>query len=550
MKKNNLFKALLLLVGVLYLNSCSVETYPETRLFRPVLNKDLLALNNTITVDMGKLKSAVYYKIEVSRDTFKTVLKTFDTPENKFVITDLLWNTLYQVRATAFAEKEEFNSKISNFGGVKTEKFPTIMLPQTAADVTDIAVKVRWLVAAGDQAVTAVKVFAGADEALTTPLATYPTTPAEIAAGAKIISGLTPGTKYQVAIYSGETIRGWDLYTTKPAIPTTGNVIDLRGKTDPNLLITTLKDPATTSGSTIILDGDMTYNGTGYSFDKSITIKSGYSTSSNGAIINITSNFSLAAGSVISSIVFDGVTLMSANSAAIYIFNVNASATVENLKFDNCRISSFRGVFRSQGAANVGYITNYSINNSIVTDIRGYGVITLEPVAWKFSNIAFTNSTFYKCEKFISTASTVPAKSILISDCTLNEVARISANKIFAFPATAGGNVTDGITIANTIIGRGWDTNGTGATSWPIDPIDGLTATNFTVNNSFSTSDFTLTTGGTPIPGFPNVAYAKTTVDLWKNPANGKDPAIADFNFIDSSFAGIKTAGDPRWRKQ
>jgi len=542
MKKINIIKALILMVGVLFLNSCSEETYPETRLFRPVLNKDLLPINNTITVDMGKLKSAVYYKIEVSRDTFKTVLKTFDTPENKFVIQDLLWNTLYQVRATAFAEKEELNSKISDFGGVKTEKFPSILLSSTSADVTDISAKVRWTVVAGDKEVTAVKLFAAKDEELLTPLASYTTTPAEIAAGIKNISGLTPGTKYQLAIYSGETIRGWDFYTTKPAIPTTGNVIDLRGKTDPNLLITTLKDPATISGTTIILDGDMTYNGTGYAFDKSITIKSGYSTTSNGAIINITSNFSLAASSVISSIVFDGVTFVSANAAAIYIFNVNASATVENLKFDNCRISSFRGIFRAQGAANVGYITNYSINNSIVTDIRGYGVITLEPVAWKFSNIAFTNSTFYKCEKFISTASTTPAKSILISDCTLNEETK-TGNKIFVFPATVAGNVTDGITITNTIIGRGWDQVGT-ATTFGIDPIDGLTATNFTVSNSFATIDYTLTTGGTPIPGFPNFTYSKTALDLWKAPATG------DFNFIDSSFQGIKTSGDPRWRKQ
>lgn len=538
MKKTTIFKILLLVVGVLFLNSCSEETYPETRLFRPVLNKDLLAVNNTITVDMGKLKSAVYYKIEISRDTFKTVLKTFDTPENKFVIQDLLWNTLYQVRATAFAEKEEFNSKISDFGGVKTEKFPSIMLPQTSSDVTDIAAKLRWLVVAGDKEVTSVKVFAGSDEALTTPLASYDTTPAEIASGVKIISGLTPGTKYQLAIYSGTTVRGWDLYTTKPAIPTTGNVIDLRGKNDPNLLITTLKDPATTSGSTIILDGDMTYNGTGYSFDKSITIKSGYSTSSAGAIVNITSNFNLAAGSVISSIVFDGITFTGTTST--YIFNINTGASVEDVKFENCSIKTFRGVIRVQGSG-TGYLNNISMNNCIVSDIRDYGIVNIGVATWKFSTLAMTNSTFYKCQKFILTSSTTPAKSILISDCTLNEETALN-NKIIVFPATVTGNVTDGITIANTIIGRGWDMAGT-ATTYGIDPIDGLVSTNFNVSNSYATSDYTLTASGTPIPGFPNATYSKTMNDLWVNPANG------DFNFKDLSFAGTKNSGDPRWRK-
>ncbi len=538
MKKINIIKTLILLVGVLFLNSCSEETYPETRLFRPVLNKDLLAINNTITVDMGKLKSAVYYKIEVSRDTFKTVLKTFDTPENKFVIQDLLWNTLYQVRATAFAEKEEFNSKISDFGGVKTEKFPSILLASTSSDLTDISAKVRWTVVAGDKEVTTVKVFAAKDEELLTPLASYATTPAEIAAGIKNITGLTPGTKYQLAIYSGETIRGWDLYTTKPAIPTTGDVIDLRGVNDPNILMTTLKDPLTKSGTTIILDGDMTYNGTGYSFDKSITIKSGYSTTSNGAVINITSNFNLLAGSVISSIVFDGITFT--GTTTTYIFNINTGASVEDLKFNNCSIKTFRGIVRVQGSG-TGYFNNIVINNSIVSDIRDYGIINIGVATWKFNTIALTNSTFYKCQKFILTSSTTPAKSILISDCTLNEETALG-NKIFVFPATVTGNVTDGITITNTIIGRGWDMAGT-ATTYGIDPIDGLTATNFYVSNSFATSDYVLTAAGTAIPGFPNSTYSKTMKDLWKDTANG------DFNFIDSSFQGIKTSGDPRWRK-
>lgn len=535
MKKINIFKALLLLVGVLFLNSCSEETYPETRLFRPVLNQDLIGKENSIIVDMGKMKSAVSYKFEISRDQFVTVLGTIETPENKIRIINLLWNTEYQVRVTAIAADPVFNSKISDLGAVKTERFPSILILPTSSDVTDISAKIRWTVVAGDKEVTSVKVFAAADEALLTPLASYDTTPAEILAGVKIIPGLTPGTNYQLAIYSGATVRGWDFYTTKPAIPTTGNVIDLRGINDPTILITTLNDPATVSGTTIILDGDMTYNGTGYAFNKSITIKSGYSTTTAGATINITSNFNLAAASVISSIVFDGVTIT--GNTSTYVFNIDASANIENIKFDNCLISTFRGLLRAKGGT--GAITNFTINNSIVKDIRDYGVINMDIVSWNFSNIALTNSTFYKCQKFIVSKSTTVSKSILISDCTLNEETALN-NKIFVFPATI--NVTDGVNITNTIIGRGWDMGGT-ATTFGIDPIDGLPTTNFTVANSFATVDYTLTATGTAIPGFPNFTYTKKMTDLWKDPANG------DFNFIDSSFQGIKTSGDPRWRK-
>lgn len=49
------------------------EVFPETRLFRPVLNEDLSAEGNAIIVNMGKLRRAVSYTIELSRDTFKTI---------------------------------------------------------------------------------------------------------------------------------------------------------------------------------------------------------------------------------------------------------------------------------------------------------------------------------------------------------------------------------------------------------------------------------------------------------------------------------------------
>jgi hypothetical protein len=196
-----------------------------------------------------------------------------------------------------------------------------------------------------------------------------------------------------------------------------------------------------------------------------------------------------------------------------------------------------RGILRAKGGT--GVIANFSINKSIVKDIRDYGVINMDIVSWNFSNVALTNSTFYKCQKFIVSKSTTATKSILISDCTLNEETAL-ANKIFVFPATI--NVTDGINITNTIIGRGWDMGGT-ATTFGIDPIDGLPTTNFTITNSFATIDYTLTATGTAIPGFPNFTYSKKMTDLWKDPANG------DFNFIDLSFQGIKTSGDPRWRK-
>lgn len=107
MKKIN-FKInyiLLLAVIVCVFYSCKKDpVYEQTRLFRPVLNKPLTPLNNTITVNLGKMKSAVSYKVELSRDSFKTApIKTVTDTATIITFKNLLWNTAYQVRATAFA---------------------------------------------------------------------------------------------------------------------------------------------------------------------------------------------------------------------------------------------------------------------------------------------------------------------------------------------------------------------------------------------------------------------------------------------------------------
>jgi hypothetical protein len=532
MKNKNIFKTLLLLVGVLFIYSCSENvTYPETRLFRPVLNHDLSAINNTIVVDMGKLKSAVYYKIEVSRDTFKTVLKSIDTPENKYIVEDLLWNTLYQVRATAIAETPEYNSKISDLGSIKTVPFPSNLLPIATTDLIDIAVKVKWNYDV-TQTVTGIKVFAGADEALTTPLASYTVTSTEDLAGEKIISGLTPGTKYQIAIYSNGVIKGWNLYTTKAAIPIDDTYIDLRGIDDPNILIPTMTNAA--SGSTILLDGNNTYNGTGYAYDKSLKILSGYSFNPGGATINVTGNFSFATGADAISIIFDGVTLT--GSTGGYLFNQTTSANVELLKFNNCRINTFRGIARIRSGI-TGTLNNYEINNSIVNNILDYTCITNEGTTFNYLNVLISNSTFYQIRRFLTNKSATDMTSITINDCTFSEFVGVGANYFFDFAST---NVTNGITFKNVIIGRAWDYAAAGAGfSSNFSKVGQLANTNFFYTNTYKTSDAVFL--DLTQPGF-NFTYSKTIEDLWKDPSHG------DFNFIDSGFGGLKNSGDPRWR--
>lgn len=533
----NIYKALLLIVGVLFFVSCSEneEFLKQTRLFRPVLNEPLDAQNNTIIVDMAKMKSAIAYKVEISRDTFKTIVKTVEGTDNKVVFSNLVWDALYQVRATAYAADEQYNSKISDFGEIKTEPFPSIMQAPKSSDAIDTGAKVHWATVDSGAPVTEVKIFAFADELLETPLTNYTVTDAERLAGEKIIYGLTPGTKYQVAIYSGEEVRGWKVYTTKPPLVLGPNDIDLRGINDPAILSTTL--PTAVDGSTILLDGNNIYNiNSAYSFNKSVKIKSGYSFNPAGATLNLVANFNLVANSNVASLVFEGLTLTSTDVAASskYVFNVNQSGTIGEIMFNNCKIYNFRGVARFQ--ASTGTIGKYTINNSIVYNIGGYGVFNIDVATWTAGDVLFKNSTIHHTNVFMASKSTTATKSVTIEDCTLNDfVAKTRA--IFAWV----NDVTNGITIKNTIMGRGWDTTA-GGTDYAIVGYSGLATSNFIVVNSYSTADFKYVAAAKTIPGFPSFTYAKKVDDLWVN------PSIGDFTFKDSGFGGLKDSGDPRWR--
>jgi hypothetical protein len=111
---------LLILPLVVLVLSCSEdeEVYPRTRLFKPVLQDQLFSIDNTIVVDISKSKEALNYELEVSRDTFKTIEYRFSMDTTYAVINEglvgeeLLWNTIYQVRAKAFADESEYNSRV------------------------------------------------------------------------------------------------------------------------------------------------------------------------------------------------------------------------------------------------------------------------------------------------------------------------------------------------------------------------------------------------------------------------------------------------------
>lgn len=550
--KSNIFNMgslLILCLLISMFNACDKDddqSFEKTRLFRPVLNEALYAEGNTIFVDMANLKSAVGYIVEVSRDSFATIDYTIPSDVGFVVIDEntpgvgeeLFWNTLYQVRATALEANPEYNSKVSDLGNVRTEVFPSILNSPKVFDVIDIAARVTWDTINDGAPVTGIKVFSDQDLRLTTPL--FPETPVtaqEDDAGEAFVSGLSPETAYQIAIYSGDILRGWVNYTTKVAdiSPTAPGVVDIRADESASAVSNAVASAA--DGAIILVKRGVTYNLPSTALNnKSITIRAAYGFGEQKAKLTTTGNWNIASGSNIDHIRFIDLEIRGADYGGDYIFNPSSGNTqVRELLFDNCKLGTFRGIFRLRGTNAI--VDTYEIRNSVIDSIGGYGILTCDtnagdPQTATVKNIKLINSTFNKCQFFINTRN--DAESLTIEGCTFANV-----NNYFRF--RGGKNVTSAIVIKNSIFGRKWDESMAGP-PYDVSMIyEGLAETNYDLGNNWGTADLTFTVGR-DIPGLPGFFAGSDQQDLWVDPDNN------NFNIKSSGFGGRFTAGDPRWR--
>ncbi|MEB2777787.1 DUF5123 domain-containing protein [Algoriphagus sp. D3-2-R+10] len=538
---------LMLLLAFLALSACKEEEemFEQTRLFRPVLNEDLYSEGNTIIVDMGKMKSALSYTLEVSRDTFNTIEYVIETDTayveiNKELIgEELFWNTLYQIRSTAHAVDPVHDSKPADLGNVRTQRFPTILNNPAVFDVTDIAARVTWTKAGAT--VTGVKVFAADDLQLSTPLFDKQAVSSEEEENAEVIvEGLDAETEYQIAIYSEEVLRGWVNYTTKtPDIdPSAAGVIDVRDNESPSAVADAVL--AAADGDLILVKRGMTYDLPRDALDKSITIRAAYGFGEQKAKLYTTGNWDIAEGAQIDHIRFIDLEIRGADYTGDYVFNPNTSGVnVRELLFENCKMGTFRGILRIRGTVT---LENYIIRNTLVDSIGGYGLLTTDTnpsddeLTANVQNILFESSTFNKIQGGITSRNN--STSITIDASTFGNFIS-PGGQMFRYRGGDGNNdVTNGITITNSIFGHAWDE--AEAENYGIRGVDGLANTNFNLINNYSTGDFSFSSN--EIPGFPVGNYSKAQDDLWVNPASN------NFNFKDNGFAGRYDTGDLRWR--
>jgi hypothetical protein len=517
----NLFLGLF--TATLVLTACKKTDLMEApRLFRPVLKGSLVSDANYITASWQAIKGAKNYTLQLSRDTFKTIDLSIDLDTTAYTINNLKWNQLYQLQVRANAPDSSHNSGMSDLGSIKTPKFPSILNTPTLSDVTDEAIRVSWK--NGGAAVTSIKLLNPTDSSILKDVALTST---DVTNQYKIISALKSNTTFLVALYSGTTPRGYELFTTKAAL--TGTIVDLRSITDrPSVLADTL--PLVDAGTTILLKRGMTYNiATTVSVSKAVTIQSGSDlTVTDPAKIYFTSTIAFAAGSNVDYIDFKDLYLYGAAYGTNYVFNTTTSANVGRISFENVRAEIFRGLVRLQSAGIT--VSNFVVNNCILDSLSGYGVITVDNAGAKADNITIKNSTIYKAEKIVT--SKAASTSVTLDALTVNEAPFGTGNYVVDYNGVA---VTNPVVVKNCIFGIGKTSSGSIA-------VRGIRVTgSVDASNNYNTADYVLqATTPNPIPSL--TAYTKKSTEIWQDPYNG------NFRIIDANFPGKNSTGDPRWR--
>lgn len=313
------------------------------------------------------------------------------------------------------------------------------------------------------------------------------------------------------------------------------NVVDLSGIDNPDVLGDTL--PVVAGGTVILLDPGMTYNigDEGYAFDKSIEFRSSDPTSSDLPRIDCSENFNLVDGANVDSVIFKNIAFDNGidGFANRYVFNIDNSGTIGEMRFESCQIRSLRGIVRIKDG--VGTLNKFTVSNCIVDSLNNYGVLYIDKDTWQAGDILLENSTFSKIIYFLASRSN--SNSVTIESCTINETPDVG-RQMFRWRGGDGENdIINGLKISNTIWGPGWDTDAEGVSG--VKGFEGLSNTTIDFQNTYATSDFSFSSD--TLDGFPNVTYAGTAAELWVDPLN------IDFNFLDSGFAGKSDAGDPRW---
>ncbi len=392
--------------------------------------------------------------------------------------------------------------------------------PSKVGDVIDVAARLRWVANSQVSSLLLVSESSGFRKELLL-------TDEEKKAGIATVSDLPAGETLRAELYLtiGERApqrRGRQSFRTKPAINGAGYT-DLRASTDPLVLISTL--PTAPAGTKLVLKRGMTYTfPTSYRFDRSVTIMSepGFG---QPAHIQIASSLNVQATGTIDSIKFDDVMISSSQSG--YVFNIAAEGKVGKMEFENCILSNHKGLARITATTNTVFfeVTKYIVNNCIIQDLNDLGVACVGNANANavFKDISITNSTIINSQRFIY--NQLNKRTNHGNSCVINNVTFYNVGSGRFYDLMNDGTFTGGLSISNSIVSAG--------ASYGDVNIRGNSSMAVTVANSFVTTD---------VKGqILNILSAANT----SSTSIFQDPTARNFTILNAAYSNV---GDPRWR--
>lgn len=473
------------------------------------------------------------YTAQFSRDTtFATVEFTLASDTTGVTITDdkLLVRQKYWVRVKSNATADQAESK-----WIESSKF-SISGPQLFSAIRELEIKeTEVTLRFTPNTIGLVKITmtpatgAAVDVALSA---------ADIAAGIKVITGLTPGTAYSAELFDTKS-KGYLTFTTLPLTVYT-TVLNSGGD-----LATAIANAAT--GAVIGLNPG-TYSLTSVAtaiLQKSITIKgTSYNPKDTKVLFKEFTLKGTGAGITLANIEFDGA----APGSAAYFINCTGAvadadaSTFTSVTVDNCIVHNITNCFirANRAAVNLHKIDFIKVNNTLVYDITSsstYDLFTLDKL--NFNRLDITKSTMYNLGRSIINCPTVltqtPSPIIVINQCDFNNLGT-DATKYVILDANAN---PVNFTMNNSIMANTPRLSGVNAASVRA------TASTITFNNN-NFFKFVTTVGGSTVVSNPTQAANNSTVDLgWT--ATTSDFTLPAGSALRSSSTIGGAIGDPRW---
>jgi len=544
------------LCTVLFVSCKDTEFFGSAdRLFRPIIKT--ATYNGTwIKLNWDRYTGAKTYELNLSVDSFKTVLRDIRIDSTSYTFTNLNYDTKYQIRIRSFGDSLRANgdtikSEYYIVQDITTLDYPTKLVTPTSSDIIDNSVRLFW--SQSNAVYTRIDVAVKRDSLVES----VNLTSADNLAGVKIIKGLKPSTTYYLKIYQGDAYMGKKVVTTVAAQIFDGDVVDLRTYSDDKsktLLSQAFMDSISavhTSGFNLILSGGTSYTIGTILVSTNINVVTGLSFNGK-AIMAVNGGFGVAASKTLDKVRFEKVFFTEGNAAGklrtdanyggSYLFNFNQSAgNVTKLVLEGCDVKYKRGVIRMQAAST---ISNILINNCLCDSIGGYGVINNANDASKIGDIVVSNSTFAHADKLFTGGKLLGINSINISNIT-TYCSPIASGYFLDYSSNA---VPGGVSITNSLFGPGFAA-ATSSTPYTIgSAVNGYrfsttAAPSVSISGCYKTSDLTWAVNATtlvvtaPITDFIDLGATSASIfgDVTKSNYTVKDSRLA------------KKIGDPRW---